>query len=79
MIIRRPIGEKGQVVIPRDIRQLLNLKKEVVFEVVDGNVMIKPEQDPQEFLKDFLDVPKLKRNLTLKDLKKIREEEYELP
>lgn len=77
----REIGEKGQVVIPVDIRHLLGLmpKQRVVFEVQDTEVTIKQEQTPEEFLNDFLNVPKLKKPLTLKDLKKIEEESYDLP
>mgnify|MGYP001619428923 CR=1 len=81
MIIRRQLGEKGQVVIPKDIRDMLRLREgeEVVFEVVNNEVKIKPEQDPEEFLEDFLNVPKPKKNLTLKDLREIEEESYDLP
>ena len=75
MIIKRPLGEKGQVVIPRDIRHLLNLKREVVFEVSGKKVSIKSEQDPEEFLRDFLDVPKAKRNK--KTIKEMIMEKYD--
>ena len=77
----RQIGEKGQVVIPKDIRQLLGLKfkQNVVFEINNEEVRIKTEQNPEEFLEDFLNIPKLKRPLTLKDLKKIEDESYDLP
>ena len=77
----RQMGEKGQVVIPKDIRQLLGLKfkQNVVFEINNEEVRIKTEQNPEEFLEDFLNIPKLKRPLTLKDLKKIEDESYDLP
>ncbi|MEK6873347.1 MAG: AbrB/MazE/SpoVT family DNA-binding domain-containing protein [Nanoarchaeota archaeon] len=79
MIVKRDIGEKGQVVIPKDIRELLNLRKggKVVFEVKDREVIIKQEEDPNEFLKDFLNVPKIKRKISIKELKNIYEEQYE--
>lgn len=72
MIIKRQIGEKGQVVIPRDIRELLNLSKgsEVIFDVQNNKVEIKQEQNPEEYLKDFLDTPKLKKKISMKEIKK---------
>ena len=72
MIMKREIGEKGQVVIPKSIRKQFNFYKgeSIIFEVKDNAVLIKKEQSSKEFLKDFLNVPKPKRNLTLKDLKK---------
>lgn len=82
MIIRRTIGEKGQVVIPRDIRKLLGLreKSNVIFEVLGSEVTIKPEQDTKKFLEEFFTIARTKsRDLTLKDLKKIKEESYDLP
>ncbi len=73
MIIRRPLGEKGQVVIPKDIRKMLNLSKgsEVIFEIEDNKVEIKQEKKPKEYLEDFLNVPKLRRHISMKDIKKI--------
>ncbi len=82
MKITREIGEKGQVVIPRDIREMLNLRSggKVVFEIKDKDVLIKPEQDVEEFLKDFFNVPeKLRKPTNMKKIKKIIEEQYELP
>jgi len=77
----REIGEKGQVVIPKDIRDLLQLRlgHKLVFEVQNNEVRITQEQTPDEFLKDFLSGPKLKKSITLKELKKIEEESYDLP
>ena len=81
MIIRREIGEKGQVVIPKDVRELLSLRarSRIIFEIENNEVKLKSEQTPEEFLKDFLNVPKLKKNITLEDLKKIEDESYDLP
>ena len=78
MIIKRPIGEKGQVVIPKDIREYLGLRKgeNVVFEIKNNEVVLKQEQDAEEFLRDFLNVPKIKRKLTARKFKKIMEEQY---
>ncbi len=82
MIIKREIGQKGQVVIPKDIREILNLYTgaKVVFEVNGNNVSIKPEQTTQEFLKEFFNVPKKrKKSLTHEEINKIYEESYDLP
>ncbi len=81
MRIERELGAKGQVVIPKDIRKFLNLRRgqKVVFEARDHEVVIRAEQDADAFLKDFFSFPRLKKDVTLKDLKKIREESYDLP
>ncbi len=79
MIIRREIGEKGQVVIPKDIREFLGLKEreEVVFEVKGNEVIIRKKEDSREILKDFLNVPRTKRKGSVKEIKKIIEERYD--
>ena len=81
MIIKREIGEKGQVVIPKDIREHLGLKigEKVVFEVKDEKVTLKKEQDVDEFLKEFFTIARLKQSISAKDIKKILEEQYESP
>ncbi len=71
MIIKREISEKGQIVIPKDIREYLGLKEreKVIFEIKNNEVVLKKEQTSEEFLKDFLDVPKLKRpKKTIKEM-----------
>ncbi|MBS3074031.1 AbrB/MazE/SpoVT family DNA-binding domain-containing protein [Candidatus Pacearchaeota archaeon] len=80
MIIKRPIGEKGQVVIPKDIRELLNLNRgeNVIFEIKNSEVKLKRE-DPQKFLEEFFSTIKKKRSITPEELKRIREESYDLP
>ena len=81
--IKREIGERGQVVIPQEMRKTLGLKKgnSVLIELRDKEVVIKPEQDPEEFLKDFLNIPeklRSKKPLRIKDIKDMIEEQYEL-
>ena len=80
MRIRREIGEKGQVVIPRDIRELLGLKQgsSIVFEINDREVKIRPEKNAEEIVEDFFNVPKIKKKLTQKEIKKAIEQQYEL-
>jgi AbrB family looped-hinge helix DNA binding protein len=45
MIIKREIGEKGQVVIPKDIREYLglNISLSIILEVRDNEVVLKKE------------------------------------
>ncbi len=76
MIIKRKIGEKGQLVIPKDIRNELDLhvNDDVLIEVSDNKILIEKEKDPEEFLKDFLNVPKIKR--TKKTIKEMIIEKY---
>ena len=80
MIIKRSIGEKGQVVIPKDIREMLGLKKgsEVTFEVANDEVKLKKE-NVKDFLNDFFNTIKKKKNITLEEIRKIEEESYDLP
>jgi len=79
MIIKREIGEKGQVVIPKDIRRHFGLDAgiSVFFEVEDDKIIIKKEKDNEQFLKDFLNIKKIKRNISTKELKRVYEEQYE--
>lgn len=81
MIIKRPVGEKGQIVIPKDIREMLGLRagENVVFEVVQDEIMIKKdEEDVNNILQDFLNVPgKKKKKSSIKELKKIIYEQYD--
>ena len=83
MQIKREVGEKGQVVIPKDIRDQMNIKpgSTVIFEIRDsGEVMIKPEKTGKEFVDDFCNtIKKLKKPLTAKEIKKTLEEEYGVP
>ncbi|MBI2451891.1 AbrB/MazE/SpoVT family DNA-binding domain-containing protein [Candidatus Pacearchaeota archaeon] len=63
--------------MPKDIREFLGLQqgKTVVFEVRNKEVVLKQEEDPKEFLKDFLNTPKLKR--TKKTIKEMILEQYD--
>jgi AbrB family looped-hinge helix DNA binding protein len=77
MIIKREIGEKGQVVIPKDIRKHLGLDigVNIIFEVKDDEIIIKKE-DPNRIVEDFFNTPKIKKKIPVKELKKICEEQY---
>ncbi|MBS3080607.1 AbrB/MazE/SpoVT family DNA-binding domain-containing protein [Candidatus Pacearchaeota archaeon] len=79
MIFEREIGEKGQVVIPKDIREYLNLhpKEKILFEIKGDEVVIRKEGDPEEFLKDFLNVPGKEKKGSIKEIKKTILEQYD--
>ena len=78
MNIRRKLGPKGQLVIPKVVREFLGIKPgdAVVIEVRGKEVLIKPGVDPETFVEDFcsLTETKLKKKL---DLEKLLEEEVE--
>lgn len=80
MYAKRTIGEKGQVVVPKDIRNYLGLKpgSEVVFDVKEKEIIIKSAVDPKKFVEDFCNVPKKLKKINIKKLEKVLEEEYDL-
>ena len=76
MIIKRKVGPKGQVVIPKDVRDALNIKpgSEVYIEIIENEIRISLPPDKEGFLKDFLESPE---KLTEKiDFKKLYYEQY---
>jgi AbrB family looped-hinge helix DNA binding protein len=72
------VGPKGQVVIPKDVRERLGLKlgSRIVLEIREGELIIRPQADPEKAVEEFCSAVsrKLKKPA---DLKKIIEEEYE--
>jgi AbrB family looped-hinge helix DNA binding protein len=78
MIIKRELGEKGQVVIPKDIRDFLNLKIKgnIIFEIRDNEVILKPEDDPEKIINDYCNVPGKKIRTSPSEIRKIIMEKY---
>ena len=78
MRVLRKIGPKGQIVIPKIIRDYLGIKPgdTVVMEVREGEIAIIPGTDPREFVESFCSV--VKEKLTEKiDLERLIESEVE--
>ena len=80
MIARRAIGERGQFVVPKDIREQLGLHAgtEVTVEVEGNGMVVKPAKTTEEFLKEFFTSS---RTLKVKNgaewIKKVIDEEHE--
>lgn len=78
MLIKRKLGSKGQIVIPKIVREFLGIVPgdEVVMEFIREGVLIRPKEDPSKFVENFCSTSgkKLKEKI---DLKKLIEEEVE--
>ncbi|MBI4454819.1 MAG: AbrB/MazE/SpoVT family DNA-binding domain-containing protein [Acidobacteria bacterium] len=78
-VLLRAIGEKGQVVVPKDIRDHLHLKpgSTVVFEVRGDGVILRPEKTGKEFVDQFCTTRrKLRKPVSIKQIKKTIEEQH---
>ncbi|MBS7623051.1 AbrB/MazE/SpoVT family DNA-binding domain-containing protein [Candidatus Bathyarchaeota archaeon] len=79
MILKRKIGSKGQVVIPKDVRQYVGVEpgSEVIFEVRGGEVVLKPSRAPDDIVNEYLSIvtSKLKSRIQLDQI--IEEEALE--
>lgn len=55
MFIRRRVGPKGQVVIPKMIREYLGIEPgdEVLMEVEEKRLVIKKTLKPERFIEEF--------------------------
>ncbi len=76
MIFRRRVGSKGQVVIPKDVREHLGVKSDskVVFEVSGNSVILRADMEPEQWVEEFVSVGKKKLRREV-DIEKIIEEE----
>ena len=82
MELKRTISEKGQIVLPKDIRDQLGLKpgSEIVFEISGRTITIRPKKNINHFVDEFIAItPKKSKSLTIKELNSILEEKYDLP
>ncbi len=77
MRVKRQVGPKGQVVIPKDIRQELGVVPGslVELELRDGSVVITPTVTPEETVRQFLSVVKKKIRRRI-DIAGLLEQEY---
>ena len=78
--MKRKLGSKGQVVVPKEIREKLGLIEGsmLTFEVSGGTMLVRPEPSPQEVVERFLSVKGRKRN-KLVDWKSVVDDEYKVP
>jgi AbrB family looped-hinge helix DNA binding protein len=76
MILKRKLGPKGQIVIPKDIRDMLNIKpgSEIIFEIHENKITIRSAKNGKDFLKNFIKTPKkLKEPI---DYKEVLDQQY---
>ncbi len=78
--MKRKLGPKGQVVIPKEIREKLRLTEGTVltFEVSSEAIVVRPEPSPEEAVERFLSVKgkKLRKRV---DWKSVLDDEYRSP
>lgn len=79
--INRKIGPKGQIVLPKDIREEFNLRtgSNVVFIINDHQIIIEPAKNPEQIIEEFCTLPDnlKKTKINAKEIKKLIEEQYE--
>jgi len=78
--MRRKLGSKGQVVVPKEIRERLGLGagSTLTFEVSGDTILLRPEPTPEEIVQRFLSVKGRKRR-KLVDWKSVLDDEYKVP
>lgn len=78
MEIRRKVGQKGQIVIPKIVRESLGIRPgdEILMEIREKEALIRASMNVEEFVENFCSVKGKK--LTKKvDLEKILDQEVE--
>ncbi len=82
MEIIRELKPKGIIVIPKDVRESVHLRvgDQVSFRTEENKIIIeKKKKDIDAFFKVFFRHQKKGREFTLRELKKIEGESYDLP
>lgn len=82
MFVKRVLGEKGQIVVPKDMRNYIGIKpgSPIIFEARKSEIVIKLGEDPRDFVEEFCSVPKkLKKEVDIgKIIESQTDEEYDL-
>lgn len=75
---RMRVGEKGQIVIPKEVRQKAGIKEgtQVTVEFREGEVVVKRAGPPAESFVDYFTSTYSKKLTKELDVKKTIEEEY---
>ena len=62
MVRTRTVGKKGQVTIPKEIREKFGLKEgeRVVFEIRGGEIVMRPEKSGEDYVEELASVVKKK-------------------
>ena len=62
MTARRTVGAKGQVVIPKDMREQLGIApgSGIIFDLRDGEIVVRPQRDSVEAVKEYVSIIKEK-------------------
>ena len=76
MILKKKLGPKGQLLIPKDVRNFIGIKPggTVILEVIDDYIKIKANDLQNNFLTEF--TKSHKKFKKKKDIEKIIEEQY---
>jgi AbrB family looped-hinge helix DNA binding protein len=77
---KRTVGERGQIVLPKKLRERFNLRpgKKVIIEEKADAIVLKPDHDPKAFVEEFVSMPKKVKKISISDVKKILEQAYEI-
>jgi len=62
MVRTRVVGKKGQVTIPKEIREKFGLKdgKRVIFEIRRDEIVMRPEKSGEDYINELTSVIKKK-------------------